>query len=178
MRTNREWRRLYFNYLGHYKKKDKDLKARYGKNVHMAQAKLDYWAFRNAYRGTELSRLAEQEEGKRGKSLNVMRDLINEQTYGMSYKQGRKYLRASKKFYKDRIAAELKKDNPDKDILKTLRAEQKALSLNKIRLGIQDTEFIDDLAKAYYQELKFDPDYAGDTKKMAGEVLDTIYGGS
>ncbi len=194
MRSNKEWRKLYSNYIRHYKKRSSEIKKRFGKEVEMASERLDYWGFRNAFAGTEINRLEEQAAGLRGKSLNVMRDLINEQTYGLGYDQGRKYLKGFKKYYKNEISS-LKKELKQKtkagelsqkeieeynDNIQDLTKKMKGLSLGSVRMELYDKKILDDMASEYYKQLKMDPKYAGDdnTYAMAQDVLETIYGGS
>ena len=106
-RTGKQWRKLYFNYVNHYNKRNREFISKYG--IGMADKKLDYWSFREAFAVTENSRIEEQQAGYRGKSINVMRDIINEQTYKRSYRQGRALLKAQKEFIQNRIDEERQK---------------------------------------------------------------------
>ena len=174
MRTGKEWRQLWYNYIGHYNKRNKELISKYG--IGMYDKKLSYWEFRNAYAGTELARKQQQQEGKRGKSLNVMRDLLNEQTYKMSYKQGKSILKAKKLLIDKDIKAELDKSNPDKELLKELRAKKKNLRLSNVRLGIVDIKDVQEAAKELNDMLKLDPNYIDDSYARSEEIAQNIFG--
>ena len=174
MRSGKDWRSLYFNYVRHYNTRNKELISKYG--VGMYDKKLGYWEFRNAYAGTELARQQEQKEGKRGKSLNVMRDLLNEQTYKMSYKQGKSILKAKKGLIDKEIQSELNKQNPNKEVLKELRAKKKELRLSNLRLGIVDITDVQEAAKDLNELLKLNPDYVDDSYARAEEIAQEIFG--
>ena len=101
MRTNKAWRKTYFKYVESYNRINRELIRKYG--VGMAHRKLDYWSWRDVYGGLERVRLAEQSEGLRGQSLNINRDILAQQKFGMSYDQGRWLLRAKRKLLKNKL---------------------------------------------------------------------------
>lgn len=127
MRSGREWQKLYWNYT---KKYNEELRA-YQKKFKTDSkslpggAKYDYWGYRNAYAGIEATRLSQQEEGLRGKNLNVQRDLIHRQKYGLSYKQGASYTKAIRQKLREELKGtkSLEKKAKIKEQLKNIKLE-------------------------------------------------------
>lgn len=173
-RTGRQWRKLYYNYTRHYNKRNKELITKYG--VGMADSKLDYWSFREAFAVTENGRLEEQQAGYRGKSINVMRDILNEQTYKRSYKQGRALLKAQKEFIQGKINEERQKSKPNKDLINELKEKKKSLNLFNVRMDRVDLSELQDALTAFNNELKMNPDYADDGYARAEAIATSFFG--
>lgn len=175
MRTNREWRKLYFNYVRSYNKINKELIKKYGNRLTsinngrgMADKKLDYWNWKDVYSGLEMSRLAEQEAGTRGKSLNINRDILVHQKFNLSYGQGKALLKAKRTLLKNKLKT-LQRYSPE---AKAIREELKSINLEKLRLNMVDISDITDTIKAMNKDLKLNPDYADsyDRSKFIGQL--------
>lgn len=188
MRTGKQWRSLYYSYLKQYDLQTKNLFERFKKDMTKVQIKqfkatrarkdhrLDYWQFRNAYTGTELQRIQEQEAGIRGKSINVMRDLLKQQQYDISYKQGRALTKAKREMLKTKIEYELAKKNPNMMLVKELRAEKNKLSVASMRMGLINTDDLKEAMRILNEQLKQDLDYMNDSYARAQEIGLQIFG--
>ena len=188
MRTGKQWRSLYYSYLDKYDLQTKNLFKRFKKYMTQEQIKqfkatrarkdhrLDYWQFRNAYTGTELHRIQEQAAGIRGKSINVMRDLLNQQQYDMSYKRAKALTRAKREMLKSKIEFELTKKNPNMMLVKELRAEKNKLSVALMRMGLINIDDLEEAMRILNDQLKEELDYMNDSYKRAQEIGLQIFG--
>lgn len=167
MRSNKDWRKLYFNYVRSYNRTNKDLISKYG--VGMANKKLDYWSFRDVYGGLERSRLAEQAAGTRGKSLNINRDILVHQKFNISYAQGKALLKAKRKLLKSQL--KIQKRNSLE--AKAIREELKNTNLEKLRLGLVNVSDVKETLKEINIDLKFNEDYQDsyDRAEYIGQLM-------
>ena len=156
MRTYKDWKKLYGSYKKSYNAANRWMKKKYGHEL--ADKKLDYKQWKNVYTGEERAKLAMQKEGKRGKSLNINRDIINQQKYNISLKQGRALAKAKRKL----LRAELK--IADKEKAKLIRQKLKEISVEGIRAENIDYEDLKITMENMNQDLKMDP-YFADVKE-------------
>ena len=167
MRANRDWRKLYFNYVRTYNRMNKELITKYG--IGMANKKLDYWSWKDVYGGLENTRLAEQAAGTRGKSLNINRDILTHQKYSISYDQGKALLKAKRKLLK----TQLKTQKRYSDEAVKIRQELKETNIERLRLGLVDVEDVKTLLNNINIDLKMDSDYTDsyDRAKFIGQLM-------
>ena len=167
MRANKDWRKLYFNYVRSYNKMNKELISKYG--VGMSNRKLNYWQWRDVYGGLERVRLSEQAAGTRGKSLNVNRDILAHQKFNISYAQGKALLKAKRKLLKTK----LKMEKRYSEEAKRIREELKATNLEKIRLDLVDITDVKETLKNINEDLKYNSDYKDsyDRAEFIGQLI-------
>ena len=149
-RTGKEWQNLYWSYLKKYKQYLKDYRKEFNKEAKQLPGgkKMDYYTYKNTYAGIETHRLAEQKEGLRGKSLNVQRDILNQQRFGLTYKQGRAYAKA----YKIKLKEAIKRVK-DENFKAQLKEELKNIKVNKVRQNTTLIENMDEMLSEYNDEL-------------------------
>lgn len=169
MRANKDWRKLYFNYVRSYNKMNKELINKFG--VGMSDKKLSYWSWKDVYGGLENARLSEQAAGTRGKSLNINRDILAHQKFKISYDQGKALLKAKRNLLKKQLKL---KQRYSEEAIK-IRQELKEINLEKLRMGLVDLEDVKETMKAINEDLKFNPDYA-DSYDRAEAIGQLIFG--
>ena len=151
-KRGRDWNKLYANYSKKWDAMNKKLPNG------MYQEKFDKRAFRNTYVLLENSRMQEQEEGLRGKSLNVMRDLINAQKYRWTQGQARSITKALRK-------AEIQKLDVSKLTKKEYKEAIKKINKEISFIGVKQetikTGKFWESVKERYQQLMTDPTYQG-----------------
>ena len=174
-RANKDWRKLYFNYVRSYNKMNKEVLQKYGNEIikkygrGMADKKLDYWSWKNVYAGLEQEREQQQALGIRGKSLNINRDILAHQKYGISYDQGKALLKAKRTLLKNELKL-LKRNNPK---AKKIREELKTVNLERLRFELVDVEDVKNTAKNINKDLKTIEGYESgyDRAEYIGQLL-------
>ena len=139
-KTGHNWAKLYENYSKKWDEWNKKLPGG------MADKKFGFRSFRNVYVSLENARKAEQAQGLRKKSLNVMRDIINEQKYPLTKAEASARTRAM------RIAAIKKLDAKQMtkaEFNKAVKQINKQINFKGVRSGqIRTDEFWEGVTKS------------------------------
>lgn len=129
-----DWEKLYNNYVKKWAYWNEKLPKG------MDDKLLGRASFRDVYTNLEDSRKIEQEMGLRGKSLNVMRDIINAQKYKLTKKAASNKLKAMREYYYGKISGELSKSEFKKEMQKI----NKEITFKGLREDTVDKEIYSD----------------------------------